>query len=67
MRAEKAEALLAGQTITADLIERAAESVTGDVRPITDQRAPAEYRRELSQVLARRALRECAQQAGCAL
>ncbi|MBZ5630661.1 MAG: FAD binding domain-containing protein [Acidobacteriia bacterium] len=67
MRAEKAEALLAGQTITADLIERAAESVAREVQPITDQRAPAEYRRELSQVLARRALRECAQQAGCAL
>jgi carbon-monoxide dehydrogenase medium subunit len=67
MRAEKAEALLAGQPITAGLIERAAESVASEVQPITDQRATAEYRRELSRVLARRALRECAQQAGCAL
>ena len=67
MRAEKAEALLTGKTITADLIERAAHSVASEVQPITDQRASAEYRREISQVLARRALRECAQELGCAL
>jgi CO/xanthine dehydrogenase FAD-binding subunit len=67
MRAEKAEALLAGKPITADQIDRAAESVAREVQPITDQRASAEYRREISQVLARRALRECAKEAGCAL
>jgi carbon-monoxide dehydrogenase medium subunit len=67
MRAEKAEALLVGKAITARLISRAAESVGSEVQPITDQRASAEYRREISRVLARRALRECAQQAGCEL
>jgi len=67
MRAERAEALLVGQPITADAIEQAAESVAREVQPITDQRASAEYRRELSQVLARRALRECAVEAGCPL
>lgn len=67
MRAEKAEALLVGKAINARLINRAAESVASEVQPITDQRASAEYRREISRVLARRALRECAQQAGCAL
>jgi carbon-monoxide dehydrogenase medium subunit len=67
MRAEKAEALLAGQPITSELIDRAAESVAREVQPITDQRASAEYRREISQVLTRRALRECAKEAGCSL
>ncbi len=64
MRAGKAETMLVGQIISADLIERAAESVAREVQPITDQRASAEYRRELSRVLARRALRECAERAG---
>jgi carbon-monoxide dehydrogenase medium subunit len=67
MRALKAEGLLVGQAITAELIERAAESVASEVQPISDQRASAEYRREISQVLARRALRESAQLAGCTL
>jgi carbon-monoxide dehydrogenase medium subunit len=64
MRAEKAEALLVGKALTVGLVEQAAESVAREVQPITDQRASAEYRREISQVLARRALHECAQQAG---
>ena len=63
MRAEKAEAVLTGKTLTAELIDRAAHSVASQVQPITDQRASAEYRREISQVLARRALRECAKEA----
>jgi CO/xanthine dehydrogenase FAD-binding subunit len=67
MRALKAEGLLVGQAITAELIERAAESVASEVHPISDQRASAQYRREISQVLARRALRECAQLAGWTL
>ncbi len=67
MRVEKAEALLVGRSVTAELIERAAESVAREVQPITDQRASAEYRREISRVLARRALRDCAQNAGWAL
>lgn len=67
MRAEKAEALLVGHTLSVGLIERAAESVEREVQPISDQRASAEYRREISRVLTRRALHECAKQAGYAL
>jgi carbon-monoxide dehydrogenase medium subunit len=67
MRAEKAEAMLTGKNITSDLIDSAAHSVASEVQPITDQRASGEYRREISQVLARRALRECAKEAGCTL
>ncbi len=67
MRAMKAETMLLGKAITGESIEHAAESVAREVQPITDQRASAEYRREVSQVLARRALQECARQAGCSL
>jgi CO/xanthine dehydrogenase FAD-binding subunit len=63
MRAEKAEALLVGKALTVGLVEQAAASVAREVQPITDQRTSAEYRREISEVLARRALHECAQQA----
>jgi CO/xanthine dehydrogenase FAD-binding subunit len=67
MRAAKAEALLLGKALSGELIDAAAESVAREVQPITDQRASAEYRRAISQVLARRALRECAQEAGYTL
>lgn len=66
MRAGNAEAVLLGKVISASLIEHAAEVAASEARPITDQRASAEYRRELSRVLAQRALRECAARAGWA-
>lgn len=46
---------------------RVGEAVMKEDRPISDSRASADYRREMSGVLARRALRECAAQAGCKL
>ncbi len=67
MRATKAEAALEGKNPTSELIARAAQVARGEVQPITDLRASADYRRELAEVLVRRALRECAEQAGCAL
>ncbi len=67
MRALKAEAALAGQVLDAYVIERAAEIAASEVQPITDVRASADYRRELSRVLVRRALRQCAKHLGCAL
>ncbi len=67
IRATAAESLLAGRAITAKVLDDAAGAVMREVQPITDLRASADYRRELSRVLARRALRECAQRAGCAL
>ncbi len=64
VRARAAEKLLAGNALSEDLLAQAGEAVMNAVSPISDGRASAEYRREMSAVLARRALRECAAQAG---
>jgi probable selenate reductase FAD-binding subunit len=60
MRAIKAEALMSGQVLTEKLIERASQSAAEESRPIDDLRASAEYRRDISRVLVRRALQACA-------
>ncbi len=64
MRAPGAEKLLAGKTLDQQVIAQAAEEVAREVRPISDQRASAEYRREMSRVFTGRALEECAQSVG---
>jgi len=64
MRAIKAEALMSGQVLTEKLIERASQSATEESRPIDDLRASAEYRRDISRVLVRRALQACATHLG---
>jgi carbon-monoxide dehydrogenase medium subunit len=64
LRARHAESLLLGSSFDQDLLKGAGEAVKQEVNPISDVRASAEYRREMSGVLARRALRECATQAG---
>ncbi|MGA2198036.1 MAG: xanthine dehydrogenase family protein subunit M, partial [Bryobacteraceae bacterium] len=67
IRAGAAEENLRGRTLDADAVAEAAEGVMREVSPITDIRASAAYRREMCRVLTRRALEECAAQAGCAL
>jgi len=67
LRARNAESLLAGKQLDEDLLKRVGEAVMQEVRPIGDIRASAEYRREMSGVLTRRAVRECAAQAGVAI
>lgn len=67
MRAPNAEALLAGRKLEPGVIDEAAAEVAREVRPISDVRASADYRRQMSGVLVKRALRECARQAGYAL
>ena len=63
LRARNAESLLLGQELNNSLLDRACDEVAREVSPITDVRASAEYRREMSRVLTRRALRECAEKA----
>jgi carbon-monoxide dehydrogenase medium subunit len=67
IRAGATEENLRGRTLDAQAVSEAAEGVMREVNPITDVRASAAYRREMCRVLTRRALEECAMQAGCAL
>lgn len=60
LRAWNAEELLLGNALNEDLLTRVGEAVMKEVSPISDSRASAEYRREMSAVLTRRAVRECA-------
>ena len=56
LRAKQAESILQGQTLSEALIEEAASVAAGEIKPISDLRATAEYRRDVSQVLVKRAL-----------
>ena len=67
LRMPEVEARMAGRQFDRGLIAEASEAVMHLVTPVSDQRASAEYRRELSRVLTGRALEACAAQAGCSL
>jgi carbon-monoxide dehydrogenase medium subunit len=67
MRARQAEAMLEGKILDRALLERVCEKVKEEVQPITDVRSTAEYRREMSGVLVRQAVEECAERIGCKL
>src|SRR5712691_5408335 len=60
LRVKIAEEALIGQAPTEEAFQRAAELVRAEVRPISDQRTSAEYRRRMSGVAAMRALRQAA-------
>jgi carbon-monoxide dehydrogenase medium subunit len=64
MRAGAAEALLAGQALSDNLLESVTASVRSVVAPNTDLHASAEYRRHLIGVLTRRALMAAWNRAG---
>jgi CO/xanthine dehydrogenase FAD-binding subunit len=56
LRMSEAEAMLAGQTVSPDLLDKAAEAVRAAVEPETDLHASADYRRHLIGVLTQRTL-----------
>ena len=58
IRAKKAEEILRGKKIESALIEKAAQTASSEARPISDVRASAEYRREIIEVLTRRAIKQ---------
>jgi CO/xanthine dehydrogenase FAD-binding subunit len=60
LRTVQAEKALTGQPPTEETFRRAAEIVREEVRPISDHRASADYRRRMSGVAAVRALRQAA-------
>ena len=67
LRAFPAEHLMTGREFDHTVLAEVGEEVMREVQPISDVRATADFRRELSRVLIGRALEECAVQAGCSL
>jgi len=62
LRARDAEHMLAGHSLTPDLIDAAARSAADQCRPIDDIRASADYRRHTVHVLTRRLVSEAWEQ-----
>lgn len=60
LRAREAERALLGQPATEETFQRVGEIVRGEVQPISDHRASADYRRRMSGIAAVRALRQAA-------
>jgi len=58
LRAFNTERLLIGKEMNSELIEACGSEIKKEVRPISDIRASAEYRREMASVLLRRLLRQ---------
>jgi CO/xanthine dehydrogenase FAD-binding subunit len=64
LRMSAAEAMLAGNTLSPDLLDKSAEAVRAAVEPETDLHASADYRRHLIGVLAQRTLADAWRRAG---
>ena len=61
IRARSVEEQLRKREAIIENIEEASEKVVNDIKPISDVRASAEYRIEMSKVLVKKALHECIQ------
>ena len=59
VRANAAERVLEGRSISEELVTEAGEAAVQAARPISDVRGSADYRSELVKVLTRRVLRKC--------
>ena len=59
VRAKGAEAVIKGKQGKGEVIQKAAETAAEESRPISDVRCSADYRREMVEVLTRRALAQC--------
>jgi carbon-monoxide dehydrogenase medium subunit len=64
IRMPAAEKLMTGRILDQALVHEVCDSVMSEVCPISDIRASAEYRRELSRVLTGRAIEDCAARIG---
>ena len=60
----EAATVLEGSRVSREVLCRAGAAARGEARPITDVRASAEYRREMVDVLVRRAVEAAAERAG---
>ena len=63
IRIPDAEKVLEGAEPTEERIQTAAEKVLGSIKPISDVRASAEYRKETSKILVKRSLEEALKRA----
>ncbi len=63
MRLEQTEKTVEGREITPELLEEVKEAAAKEVRPITDVRTTAEYRRIMSGVLIKRAIQQAVRNA----
>ena len=63
LKPKRAEAFLQGKRLSEKEIQEAASLAAQDARPISDIRGPAEYKREIIQVLAVRALQRALERA----
>ena len=63
IRARKAEETLKGQKPEKGVIEAAAEAAAEETKPITDIRSTAEYRKETTQILTKRAIEKALERA----
>ncbi|MFQ6615732.1 MAG: FAD binding domain-containing protein [Fidelibacterota bacterium] len=59
LMAEKASRFLEGKALTGEVIAGAAQRAKSEAKPITDVRGTREFRRDLVDVLVRRAIRKC--------
>lgn len=66
VRARQAEVALEGQTVSDDVLTRAAEAAAAESSPISDVRGSAEFRRHIVRVTTERMLREALRRAGTA-
>lgn len=64
VRSRSVENYLRGREASEENIEKASFEVVKDIKPISDVRASADYRTEMSKVLVKRALRECLPEEG---
>lgn len=64
MRATEAEQVLIGQRISEDVFEAAGQAAAAECDPSADLRGSAEYKRDITRVLLKRALRTAVQRAG---
>ncbi len=63
IRARKAEETLKGKQLDREVIEAAAQAAAEEAKPITDVRSTAEYRKEMTRVLVRRAIEKALERA----
>ena len=63
IRAAKAEGMLKGQKLDTKTIEAAGEAASDEISPITNIRSTAEYRKDVTKVLVRRAVEKALERA----